>query len=168
MKKLFSSLSFLSLLYLISCSKDDNEVSIGLKGTISIDSQTYEISNGAVATGTILGVSSDVFQLSDDVFNTEDGTFQGKLMITVLTASQGDTFESGTYTLDTEANDFVALVIVNIIDGSSENNIVGESGTVRITGSGSNYTFIFDIEFEDSTKMTGSAAGGFERYELTN
>lgn len=168
MKKLFSSVSFLSLLFLISCSKDDNEVSIGLKGTISIDSQNYEISNGAMATGTILGVSSDVFTLSDDVFNTEDGTFQGKLMITMITVSRGDSFEPGIYTLDAEANDFVALVFVNIVDGSSEDDLVGESGTVRITGSGSNYTLVFEIEFEDSTKMTGSATGGFERYELTN
>ncbi len=174
MKNILFSLSILSILLITSCGKDD-EVQIGLSGSVSFDGNSINITNGLFGEVSEDGEYGATFFLADAPISynseTQQTTFEGDALISVIIFSEGDSFESGTYAVKTfggAITDGDALVIVADANNASSGGGLGVGGTVNITGSGNTFTLTFNVDFEDDVKLSGNATGGFEIIDISS
>ncbi|WP_370090106.1 hypothetical protein [Ekhidna sp.] len=172
MKKILFSLSILSILFITSCGKDDGgDIQIGLSGTLTYDGNAISITDGLFGEHAEDGSYAATFFLADGPLSydasTDEASFQGEILISVIIFSQGDSFQSGVYSLDLSGNKG-ALVLVADANNAANGGAFASGGTVNITGSGNVYTLTFDVDIDTDITLTGSATGGFEIIDLSS
>lgn len=168
MKKSLSLLTLVVCL-LSSCNKDD-ELQIGLNGTLTLNGEAFQISNGLYATVAEDGYFAASFILSDSPITYDESTdnvdFEGNTLITVTIFSQSDGFDPGEYPVidllnsSSDITKGALAFAINVNDGTIGGFATG--GTINITGSGNSYNFTFDVNFDGDVTLTGNAGGGFE------
>lgn len=163
MKKVFLALFLFSLLFIMSCGEDDGgTVTVDVNGTVQIGGQSVSITNGLFGEYTEEGAYGATFIISDGpiTYNsaTDEASFEGDHLISVVIASAGDSFEAGTYPLDFTATKGALVITVN----SSSEGLIGSGGSVEVSGSGNVFTLSFNVDLQDQSKLTGSVSGAFE------
>lgn len=175
MKKLFFTISIMTLLFISSCGKDDEvEVAdVGVSGTLLFDGSEITITDGLFGEISEGGEYAATFFLSDAPISfdaeTEQANFQGDYLINVIIYSESEAFESGNYnvaTLDNPVSDKSAFVIVADINNASSGGALAVDGTVNIQKAGDVFTLTFAIDFEGDAELTGNATGNFELVDL--
>ncbi len=176
MKNLVYIFCVLGLALITSCGKDDGEglADIGLTGVATFDGNAISITHGLFGETAEQGAYGATFFLADGPLSfdaeTEEASFQGEVLISVIIFSEGNSFESGTYSaVDFSSNDIAdksAIIIVADANNASSGGGFATGGTVNIQGSGNSFTLTFDLDFANDVKLTGNVSGGFEIIDL--
>jgi hypothetical protein len=185
------SLSFLKLqalilllgLFTASCSEDDaeEELAPSVTNSVAYNGQTYEIKNGLILNyGSNASHYNNDIIVSDGTFSmeeTENGTFA--LYLELYSAGTSG-FQPGTFQFAEEDDDvaestsfFTAnsgLIIETNADGVVDDGdevIHITAGTVTVSGSGTDYTLVYDVTLENGKTLKGGYAGSSTSIDRT-
>lgn len=166
MKKTILFLAVLSLFMLSSCGDDDgddNNVTVGLSGTVMYDGSSYAIANGIFSLSVEDGNAEGEFFLADGVIEptaTGVSTGDSDIIISIVATSTGTTtLSSGDYQTSTNVPAQYVDVQVTTSSGSKQ---AFTGGTVNISGSGNTYNITFDVPFGQGVELSGTVSGTYE------
>ena len=175
MKKILFSLSILSILFITSCGKDDGGIAIGLSGSITYEGESISMTDGLFGEISQDGQYAATFFLSDAPLSydeSDDNTsFEGDILISLIIASTGDSFQAGSYPVEFTSSKGVIAIVATIAGSGDQQTVVTNTatgGSVNITGSGNSYNLTFNLDFENDIKLTGNATGGFEIIDISS
>lgn len=187
MKKQLLFLAILCTSILSSCGSDDDGDSSSILGTIRIENQTFDVNTALIGD---FGIASPLFDashynfdftLTDAVFNLSNPQtnqdFTGTYILYAELFSPGTSgFQTGTFNyvddFDIEQSDidgeFIFFASDLILD-SNNDGVIDESdtedavvsGSITVSGSGTNYTITYDVELESGKTINTSFSGNF-------
>jgi len=166
---------------IFSCSKDKDEVEpiIDAKNELSYNGQTYPLNYGAIDDyeydGSHTNYEFHLFKIVSetdpvvpiylflDLFSPNEGGFKGGTFHYIDT-DNGEVNLDGKYYFD----DGYFARNVNIETDAVEEFVYIKSGTVKVSGSGSEYKLAFDLVMDNGKSIKGSYGGTFEPLNAIN
>lgn len=189
MKSIFN-LKFIVLLaiasaFLMSCEKDDDDDDGG-SNSIVFDGTSYSIKDGLISdygaydthwNYDFVLVNAALTEVTEDgytYFDAPEATFYvyAELFSPGTSSFQTGTFQYMSYDASAEDVDgkyyfYDVTVGTRNADGTNEMDYEATAGTVKVTGSGSNYTIEFDVTVEGGKTVKGSYSGTFKTEDET-
>ena len=166
----------ITMITLGACKKDDPIHNFFMYELIK-----YEVDEGILEYYGKLGDLDDAYNFDVTLYSTGvgfdplAGTFNGvgNLVVLEMFSDSPDKLSPGTYTYDIDAShdpftfDIGRLGLFVNIDEQSGTFILINSGTVKVSKSGDNYTFVFDCMTSTDKDITGSYTGTLDFYDLS-
>ena len=175
------TLLFISLGIFFSCSKDKDEAEpvIETKNELSYNGQTYPLNYGAIEDYEYDGSHTNYEFHLFHVISESDPVIPTYLFVDLFSPNESG-FKGGTFHyIDTDNGEVDLEGKYYFDDGSFARNINVETeeieeysdikgGTVKVSGSGSDYKLEFDLVLENGKNVKGSYGGTFSPLHATN
>lgn len=181
MKKLLYSIFALGLLATVSCKDDDDVVPTPEPlptNAVAYKGKNYSFDNGAIIDwGSWENHYNYDFFLTDGEMDFENQTALGAtvMLYAELWSPGTENFSTGTFSYEDSENTtgkkfFETVVVVMDTNNNGEldeadDQLTAKAGTIKVSGSGTNYALEMDITLSNDQSLKGTYNGAFELYE---
>lgn len=168
------NIAFLLLitLFLQNCSSDDDQ---GTSNIVNYNNNSYKLKSALAFNNNYYapeGYTNYRFYFTDNRIDVENSQLYGSFFIYVELESLGEEkFNTGRFIFSESENQpqyKIKSAHVNIdgngdglLGGFDDERINANSVTVTVSGDNLNYTFLFDLNLENGTTVTGKYSGNF-------